>query len=513
MFTSFVGNSAKGPNTTGDIIPRLKSALSTEALQGRPSRSPDYAAENRAMMVLAQEMAKSPESILQKLADSALSLCRAHSAGLSVLEDSDQRKSFHWRAIAGQWAPHVNGGTPRHFGPCGTVLDHNIPLIFAHPERDFPYLGEIKPVLEEALLIPFYAKGEAVGTIWAVYHDRDHRFDAEDLRILTNLGTFAAAAYQTIQALHAGLRLTSIVECSDDAILSKDLNGIITSWNRGAERLFGYSAEETIGMPVTILIPPELQNEEPQIIKQIRCGEHIDHYETVRICKDGRRIDVSLTVSPLTNAEGEIIGASKIARDITESRKARAHIALLAREAEHRAKNVLATVQAVVHLTQSDSAEGLKYAIEGRIQALANAHELFVQSRWKGAELHSLVTHELAPYRDAKRPRVKIAGSNLLLKPNAAQAIAIILHELATNAGKYGALSTPKGCVQIEWSRSHNLLILRWIETGGPRVARPSRRGFGLHVMEKMIRQLQGNLHLDWRPEGCTCEISVPTGD
>jgi hypothetical protein len=128
---------------TTDDAPDLKSVLSTAELNRRPSRPPDYAAENRALVILALEMAISPKNILQKLAETALVLCRAHSAGLSLLEEGDQKSSFHWRAIAGQWSPHLNGGTPRNFGPCGTVLDRNIALLCSHPERDFPYFGEV----------------------------------------------------------------------------------------------------------------------------------------------------------------------------------------------------------------------------------------------------------------------------------------------------------------------------------------------------------------------------------
>ena len=142
--------------------------------------------------------------------------------------------------------------------------------------------------------------------------------------------------------------LASTVENSDDAIVSKSLDGIITSWNKGAEHVFGYAAEEAIGQPITILIPKDRQNEEREILTHIRRGEGIVHFETVRQRKHGSLIAVSITVSPVKNAEGKIIGASKIARDITEQKRDHEQIVTLAREAEHRSKNLLAIVQAAV---------------------------------------------------------------------------------------------------------------------------------------------------------------------
>jgi PAS domain S-box-containing protein len=291
--------------------------LSTDELLRRPSRPPDYAAENQALVALAQQMATSPEGILQRLADTALGLCRAHSAGLSLLEDGDQKSNFHWRAIAGQWTPHLNRGTPRNFGPCGTVLDQDVAMVCSHPELDFPYWASITPVLEEGLLIPFYIKGEAIGTIWIIAHDTSRRFDAEDLRVMTRLGTFASAAYQAVLFLNTTQRSAAIVESSDDAIMAEDLNGIITTWNEGAQRLFGYSVEEVVGKPATILVPPDRHDEEINIRERIRRSERVEHYETVRQHKDGSCVDISLTVSSLKNVEGKIVGASKIARDIT----------------------------------------------------------------------------------------------------------------------------------------------------------------------------------------------------
>jgi PAS domain S-box-containing protein len=170
--------------------------------------------------------------------------------------------------------------------------------------------------------------------------------------------------------------IASIVESSDDVIISKNLDGIIISWNKGAERVFGYTAEEAIGQPITLVIPEDRYDEERQILTRIRRGERIDHYETVRRRKHGSLIAVSLTVSPVRDAEDNIVGASKIARDITGQKRSQEQIATLAREAEHRSKNLLATVQATVHLSQSETPEGLKRAIEGRIQALANVHSL-----------------------------------------------------------------------------------------------------------------------------------------
>lgn len=302
--------------------------------------------------------------------------------------------------------------------------------------------------------------------------------------------------------------LASIVESSDDAIVSKNLDGIVTSWNGGAQRVFGHSALEAVGQPITIVIPPDRRHEEPEILAQIRRGRRVDHFETVRQRKDGELIAVSLTISPVRNVKGEIVGASKIARDITEQKRNQERIATLAREAEHRSKNMLANVQAVVNLSQADTPDGLRKAIEGRINALANVHSLFVETRWIGAELSAIAKQELSPYAATSESRVAISGPQILLAPDVAQAVAICLHELATNAVKYGSLSVPTGQLDLTWSHATDgTLSLRWVETGGSNVKQPSRRGFGGRVIEQMIAQLDGKTRFDWRAEGLVCEI------
>ena len=313
------------------------------------------------------------------------------------------------------------------------------------------------------------------------------------------------------QAEEANSKLAAIVEWSDDAIVTKDINGIITSWNGGAQRIFGYAADEVIGKPIMLLIPADRHDEEVNILARIGRGERIEPYDTVRQRKHGSLIEISVAISPIRDAAGRIIGASKIARDITDRKQAEETLRLLANEVDHRSKNLLALVQATVHFSTADTPEEIKTAIEGRIQALSNVHNLLAQSRWAGADLRHLVTDELYPYCPQGTSRADIVGPDLSLKPQAAQLIAMVLHELTTNSVKYGSLSVSQGRIRVEWSYAANgTLALRWTETGGPPVKPPERQGFGTRVLDRAVRaQLKGDIRFDWRAEGLACEIEL----
>src|SRR6201987_4149848 len=177
----------------------LDSILRTEELLRRPQRPPDHKKETCALLALVKALADSPSTILQTLADKVLDVLQADSAGLSLVTKDEKR--FYWAAIAGAWSPHIGGGTPRDFGPCGDVLDCNAPMLFNHWERRYPYLSLAVPLAEEGLLVPFYVNGKAVGTIWAIAHTDHRKFDAEDLRLLESLGQFASAAYQVVESI------------------------------------------------------------------------------------------------------------------------------------------------------------------------------------------------------------------------------------------------------------------------------------------------------------------------
>ena len=339
--------------------------------------------------------------------------------------------------------------------------------------------------------------GRLLGMI-STHWRNPHQPSESDFRLLDVLARQAADLIESKLAEHAAQRLVAIVESSHDAIVSKDLNGVITTWNCGAEQLFGYTAEEMIGKPITTLIPPDQHNEEASIIERIRRGEHVGPYETIRQRKDGSLVDISLTISPVMDAAGRVIGASKIARDISEKKQAQARQELLTREIHHRTKNLFAVVLAVVSRSFAGrrTVKDAEAAVVGRLQSLGQTHIMLMDKEWQGAELGEIVRAEMRPYAG----RVQVEGPALMLTERAAENFALALHELATNAAKYGALSNATGRVHISWSNhasngSKNFTF-RWQEQGGPPVRTPTQKGFGSAVLEQVMAE-----HFDVPPQ------------
>jgi PAS domain S-box-containing protein len=301
------------------------------------------------------------------------------------------------------------------------------------------------------------------------------------------------------------------------AVYVCDREGLVLRYNGRAAELWGRSPklrdpEERFCGSYRMFRPDDslLPHDQCPMADVLRTGVSVREQEVHIERPDGARGIALVDIEAIKDGAGNIVGAVNCFQDITERKRSEAQIVNLAREAEHRTKNILSTVLATVRLSRADTSDDLKELIEGRITALAKVNGLFVQSRWTGAELHSLVTQELSPYCGETERRVRIDGPPVTLEPNTAQAVAISLHELATNAAKYGSLSAADGRVELAWSRmADGRLNLRWIELGGPTVAPPTHRGFGTHVMENIIGQLKGEVHFDWRDEGLACEITL----
>ncbi len=322
----------------------------------------------------------------------------------------------------------------------------------------------------------------------------------------------------------AAQRLAAIVESSDDAILAKDLNGIITSWNGGAERLFGYTADEAVGRPITMLIPADRQGEEPGILARLRRGERIDHYETIRRRKDGSLVEISLTVSPVRAGDGRIIGASKIARDITERRRAEEQQQLLIQEMDHRVKNLFALASGLVALSarSARSPEELAGTVSARLQALSRAHALTIPRGstaaardGQGTWLHALVRVIAEPYQDSAgelSQRLVITGPDIPIAGSVVTSFALLLHEFATNAAKYGAFSAPGGRIEFDCQDNGNDFVFTWTESGGTSgCPETNEEGFGTRLVKMTVqRQLAGAVSREWVDGGLVIRLVIP---
>ncbi|HEY6980262.1 PAS domain S-box protein [Reyranella sp.] len=318
-----------------------------------------------------------------------------------------------------------------------------------------------------------------------------------------------------------GARLAAIVESSADAIVGKTLEGRITSWNRGAEQLFGYSANEAIGRSIMMLIPHDRTGEEASIIDRIRRGLRVETYETIRRRKDGSLVAVSLTVSPIRDGVGRVIGASKIARDISERKRIEEQSELLMREMNHRIKNLFALASGLVGASK-DSARTpgeLAKAVQGRLLALAHAHDLTlpVLPQREGMEaratsLKDLLAAIAAPYNDpaTQALRVVLDAPEMAVAGQAATNLALLLHELTTNAAKYGALSSPSGHVQLTGSDEGDRFLLVWREHGGPALAgAPPALGFGSILTQQIVGQFGGEISYRWDREGLVVQLTL----
>jgi PAS domain S-box-containing protein len=440
----------------------------------------------------------------------------------------------------------------------------------------------------------------------------------------------------------AQARLAAIVTSSADAIVGKTLDGIVTSWNQAAERMFGYSAGEMIGQSIRRVIPADRQAEEDMILARLAQSESIQHFETVRLANNGRTFDASVTISPVRDTEGRVIGAAKIIRDISERKQAEQALQaskdrmqfaldaaqigwwqydpihntvlwdarlkemfdvaedktdikefkkrvhpndlervwaaveaaldpadpkpyaaefqhqradgeirwveahglvhfecvgrerravnmvgtaqdvterklreererLLMREVNHRAKNMLSLVHAIARQTAARDPPDFIGRFTERIQALAANQNLLIRNEWRGVDVQDLVRAELMHFADLVGSRIAVHGPKLRLNAAAAQAIGLAMHELATNAGKYGALSIGGGHVTVYWETDGETLTMSWTEREGPPVSAPKRRGFGTVVIQEMVKQsVDGNVDLDYAPSGLTWRLTCP---
>ena len=328
---------------------------------------------------------------------------------------------------------------------------------------------------------------------------------------------------QHLNVEHA--RLAAIVNSSRDAIFGFSLDERITSWNVSAERIFGLPANEVVGQPLSLLLPPEPSEEVTTFFASHTRPLRLAEFEMTWVRPNGESVPLAISYSPVCDPEGTLFAGKLIARDITERVRAARHNEMMLAELNHRVKNTLASVQAIADQTVANAPDlpAFKESFLARLLALSHTHNLLARDAWTGAPLADIIHNELAPYRndsDARTndARVRLHGEALTLPPKHALALSMALHELATNAGKYGSLSVPEGLVTVTWATrttdQHPWLHLQWTESGGPAVEPPTHRGFGSRLIDDGVPyELGGEVTLEFPRNGVICTIDVPLNE
>jgi PAS domain S-box-containing protein len=306
--------------------------------------------------------------------DAILSILRCDRASILLFDKHDVMRFVAWRRLSEQYRKAVDGHSPWKADDRSAE-----PICIAEIEKAADLPEELKAVvraerIDALAFIPIFAGGKVAGKLMA-YYDTPHVFTDREIEAGTTIARQLGFGLGRLRAEETTRRLAAIVETSDDAIISKNLGGIIQTWNRGAANIFGYTDEEVVGQPVTVLMPPERYDEEPGILARLRRGERIDHYQTVRRRKDGSLLDVSLTVSPIRDNAGHIVAASKIARDITEQKRAEAAL----RDSERRLQDLLAAIPAAIYTT--DASGTITYYNEAAAE-LAGKRPTIGRDKW-----------------------------------------------------------------------------------------------------------------------------------
>lgn len=338
-----------------------------------------------------------------------------------------------------------------------------------------------------------------------------------NFRALINLPTPGHVANEqrrlTLELATALQRYEMALRGSNVAIFTQD--GCLR-YTSVSKPLFGFPVEQVLGVTDTDLLG-EARAQPLNLIKRESFTASAARKGETEVEENGIKRWYDIHIEPLRDLSGTTVGLTGAVVDVTERKENEQHLRLLMRELTHRSKNLLAVIQAMARQTarHAGSIDDFVEFFSARLQALSRSHDLLVQESWHGASLTDMVRSQLGHHLDSESAQVSIRGPNIFLKPEAAQNIGLALHELSTNAAKYGALSVPGGRVEISWARrmaeAGGGFELSWRESGGPPVTEPKARGFGSLVIERnLARGLDGTVELSFAATGVVCNVSVP---
>lgn len=294
-----------------------------------------------------------------------------------------------------------------------------------------------------------------------------------------------------------------------DATICEDVDGNVIRGDKDARRVFGCKREEAMGKNITTIFPSDRQGEDAMLLDDLKRGAAIEGLDTHRVARDGALRRMVLDIPPIPGERETVTSAAKFARPVVQADPSIEQLTLRAREAEHRAKNILAAVMATIRLSQAGSVEELKEVISGRIRALADVTSLTESRGQRQADLREVLNQEFWSTANEVKSRVKVDGPETMLSPDQAQGVAMIAHEMVTNSIKYGALSNADGQLRVEWTSHWNRIDLHWSESGLRNLIAPSVEGFGSRLIRSVTSQmLNGRCAFFWTPSGLMFKLS-----
>jgi len=378
------------------------------------------------------------------------------------------------------------------------------------PNRELTIAAETGRFEEEA--VRMRKDGSVFAANVSLFPLRDEHGDVTGFVKLTRDISDRSKAGRAI--LESRRRMEGIVQSAMDAIITIDESQRVVLFNPAAEKMFGHSADEVLGQPVTMLIPEQFRPRHDEYVRKFFDSDTLNRPlgrdgegDLKALRSSGEEFPIEASISQVT-VDGQRVGTI-ILRDVTERRTSEEARALLAREVDHRAKNALAVAQALVTLTKADTVEQFAEAVRGRIAALARAHSLLSRSHWRGAPLDELISDEISPY--AKEEQFALDGPAISCSASAVQSLSLLFHELATNAVKHGAFGRESGKLRIDWALQPDSLTIQWTESGGPPVEEPAEEGFGSRLLRQVSgRQLDAQIDFHWDPAGLRVQIKLP---
>lgn len=510
----------------------LSDVLVTEDLHRRPSRPPDYRAEADAMAALTAALADPGSDALHALADAIVRMGIAESSGVSVRITGEDAAQCLLRAAAGRWRDHVGITLRLDQTPCGVTIERNAACLFDRPERYFP-VPDVVPALHEMLMVPLRLDGEAIGAVWAAFHEPTRAFEREDVRLLLRLAAPAAVAFRMETALRqseqeraeaaAGLQQTreSLRQMVEGAplLLWRASDGGYWSWASPQwTRLAGQSVEASRGRGWLAAVHPDDRQRAVRAWRLAPRAEALDIDYRIRDEESGRYRWFQTRARPVRDPGGEIrewIGSST---DIDDLQMLREHEQALRLELQHRVRNTLAVIRSIARRTAegSETLDDFQMHFDGRLGAFARSQSLVTRDPNAGVDLETLVAEELLAHHAHEGDRVTISGPAIRLKPSVADALALAIHELTVNAVKYGGLSSDRGNVTVTWTVngpvSEPALTMLWRDMTPDRPApQRARQGFGSELIERSLAyELDATADISFGPDGVRCAITIP---